>query len=606
MRGRNVSAVLVVVVILSSFSVLVTILPENVRAVTLFVGGVGPGNYTTIQAAIVDANSGDTIFVYNGTYTEHILIDKSLSLIGESRDTTIIDGGGSGPILHVIANQVYITGFNVMNAGSLSMNDKGIHFDSASNGRIINNTISMNERWGLDLEYSDNAVIDNNQFVSNGNALYASYSDNVSITNNRLVDSYNAIVVTNSNGPTISNNSVLDGTNNIGVSYGNDFTITGNIVFSNANYGISVYTAEQGLIADNNVQNNSLGVYLQNSRDVRIADNFLSNEYVGISLWMSDNITVANNSIYASRSYGMRLVYATNHTIIDNVMVDNGIFIAGYQLDTWNSHTIGTSNTVNGKPVYYWKNAKGGSVPSGAGEVILANCTEVIVENQNLSNSTVGMQLGLSPSNIILNVTASWNDQAGIYVIFSNDTVVDNITVAANRNHGLESWWSDNMTVLNSNASGNRNGFYAVESDDLRFDDNTAYMNFESGITLWNSNNSKARNNTISSSLGLGSGLRLTYLTNSTVENNTALSSGVGIFSVYTEDSDFTGNLAVGNIYGLLMDFGCKYNTIVDNDFSNNILGLSLEYANNNTLSNNSVTRNSVTGMLFFLSHFNN
>ena len=605
-RGKNVSTLLVVFVILSAFSVLVTTLPENVKATTLYVGGGGLGNYTTIQAAIVDANPGDTIFVYNGTYTEHILIDKSLSLIGESRDTTTIDGGGSGPIIHVIADQVYITGFNVMNAGSSSVNDKGIHFDSASNGRIINNTISMNDRWGLELEYSDNTVIDNNQFVSNGNALYASYSDNLSITNNRLVDSYNAIIVGNSNGPTISSNSVSDGMFNIGVGYGNDITITGNIVFSNANYGISVYRSQQGLIADNNVQNNSLGVFLENSRDVRIADNFLSNEYEGTSLWMSDNITVANNSIYASRSYGMRLVYATNHTITDNVMVDNGIFIVGYKLDTWNSHTIETSNTVNGKPVYYWKNAKGGSVPSGAGEVILANCSGVIVENQDLSNSTVGMQLGHSPSNIILNVTASGNDQVGIYMIFSNNTVVDNVTVANNRYDGLESWWSDNLTVLNSKASGNRKGFYAVNSDDLRFDNNTAYDNLESGIAFHNSNNSKARNNTISSSLGLGSGLSFAYLTNSTVENNIALSSGMGILSMYTEDSSFTGNLAAGNIYGLLMDFACYYNIIADNDLSNNMLGMSLEYSTNNTVFNNSITRNSITGMLFFLSHYNN
>jgi parallel beta-helix repeat protein len=606
MDMKRGSLIIAFLVFLAAFHAALTIIPETVKATTLYVGGSGPGNYTTIQAAIVDANPGDTIFVYNGTYTEHILIDMSLALIGESRDTTIIDGGGSGPILHVIANQVYITGFNVMNAGSSSVNGKGIHFDSASNGRIINNTISMNERWGLELEYSDNAVIDNNQFVSNGNALYASNSDNVSIANNRLVDSYNAIIVTESNGPTISNNSVLDGMFNIGVGDGNDFTITGNVILSNANYGISVYRSQQGLIADNNVQNNSLGVFLESSRDVRIADNFLSNEIEGISLWMSDNITVANNTIYGSRDHGMRLVYATNHTIIDNVMVDNGIFIVGYKLDTWNSHTIETSNTVNGRPVYYWKNAKGGSVPSGAGEVILANCTEVIVENQDLSNSTVGMQLGLSPSNIILNVTASGNDQVGIYMIFSNNTVMNNVTVAENRHHGLESWWSDNMTVLNANASGNRIGFYAIESDDLRFEDNRAYMNFESGITFCNSNNSEARNNTIYSSLGMGSGLRFTHLTNSTVENNIALSSFVGISSVYTEDSNFTGNLAAGNIYGMMMDFACHYNIIEDNDFSNNMLGMSLEYSTNNTVSYNSITRNSITGVLFFLSHFNN
>jgi len=49
---------------------------------TLYVGGSGPNNYTRIQDAIDDANDGDTIFVYNGTYYEHhIIIDKKNLLI---------------------------------------------------------------------------------------------------------------------------------------------------------------------------------------------------------------------------------------------------------------------------------------------------------------------------------------------------------------------------------------------------------------------------------------------------------------------------------------------------------------------------------------------
>ena len=58
---------------------------------TLFVGGSGPGNYTNIQDAIDDASDGDTIFVYSGVYPADIIIDKSISLIGENQDNTIIE-----------------------------------------------------------------------------------------------------------------------------------------------------------------------------------------------------------------------------------------------------------------------------------------------------------------------------------------------------------------------------------------------------------------------------------------------------------------------------------------------------------------------------------
>jgi len=50
-----------------------------------FVGGMGPSNYTYIQDAINDANDGDTIFVYNGTYYESLMISDDINLIGEDQ-----------------------------------------------------------------------------------------------------------------------------------------------------------------------------------------------------------------------------------------------------------------------------------------------------------------------------------------------------------------------------------------------------------------------------------------------------------------------------------------------------------------------------------------
>jgi len=60
----------------------------------LYVGGSGPGNYSTIQEALNHAEDGDTIFVYSGYYKTKgymIFIFKSIRLLGEDRHTTIID-----------------------------------------------------------------------------------------------------------------------------------------------------------------------------------------------------------------------------------------------------------------------------------------------------------------------------------------------------------------------------------------------------------------------------------------------------------------------------------------------------------------------------------
>jgi hypothetical protein len=86
---------------------------------TLYVGGSGPGNYTKIQDAINDANNWDIVFVYDDSspYYENIIVDKSITLIGEDKDSTIIDAGGSGGVIYVSEDDVTISGFTIQNSG---------------------------------------------------------------------------------------------------------------------------------------------------------------------------------------------------------------------------------------------------------------------------------------------------------------------------------------------------------------------------------------------------------------------------------------------------------------------------------------------------------
>ena len=51
-----------------------------------------PDDYSTIQLGINNANPGDTIFVRNGVYYENIIIEKKITLVGENKNNTIIDG----------------------------------------------------------------------------------------------------------------------------------------------------------------------------------------------------------------------------------------------------------------------------------------------------------------------------------------------------------------------------------------------------------------------------------------------------------------------------------------------------------------------------------
>ena len=82
----------------------------------LFVGGTGLNNYSTIQGAVNDATNGYTIFVYNGVYNENLNVSTAINLVGENKDTTIIDGGFTGDVMCIFSDFVTVSGFTIRNS----------------------------------------------------------------------------------------------------------------------------------------------------------------------------------------------------------------------------------------------------------------------------------------------------------------------------------------------------------------------------------------------------------------------------------------------------------------------------------------------------------
>ena len=152
--------------------------------------------YPTIQDAIDSAIPGTTIFVARGTYVEHFSIRQSLFLIGEDRDTTIIDGFDAGNVIAITADNVAIesltitksvprtfdTGIAVDRARGIFVNNTkivnvytGLSFYSSTNN-VISNSIIANDTSGIVLLYSNNNLFSNNIFSGNSRAISASYS----------------------------------------------------------------------------------------------------------------------------------------------------------------------------------------------------------------------------------------------------------------------------------------------------------------------------------------------------------------------------------------------------------------------------------------------
>jgi parallel beta-helix repeat protein len=151
---------------------------------TLYVGGSGPGNFSSIQEAIDGAYDGDTIFVFDDSspYYENIFLDKSIHLLGENKDTTILDGKFDLDVIWVAADRVTISGFTFQNAdiGLLGTTNRstisenifvthqgGIALQYSSHNTIIHNTVYNGYEIGIGLLYSSKANDISHNTISN-------------------------------------------------------------------------------------------------------------------------------------------------------------------------------------------------------------------------------------------------------------------------------------------------------------------------------------------------------------------------------------------------------------------------------------------------------
>ena len=121
--------------------------------------------YQHIQDAIDATENGDTIYVYGGTYYENIVVNKSVELIGENKETTIIDGQQLGHVITLFADFVTIYGFTIQNSKEKS---HGININTSSYCNIERN-ILKNNYVGIGMhDYdSNNLIITNNSIISN-------------------------------------------------------------------------------------------------------------------------------------------------------------------------------------------------------------------------------------------------------------------------------------------------------------------------------------------------------------------------------------------------------------------------------------------------------
>ena len=256
----------------------------------------------------------------------------------------------------------------------------------------------------------------------------------------------------------------------------NKCTNNNNGIYLSKRYGRSYNNCILNNICTNNTK---CGIWLAGPVGNNVSNNTCSNNEVGILAW-GDNNSISNNKC-SNNVYAGIHISSSNNKLKGNVMVDNGIFSSF-------RNEIDTSNTVNGKPVYYWVNVNGGKIPEGAGQVILVNCSNVTVENQYLNNAYIGIEIVLSSNITVKNNTCSSNSRFGILLIWSSNNSIAN-NICSNNKVGINLGEdSNNNSIYLNNFINNTGNVYYCESTDLWYSENdTNNVYYSESTNLWHS-----------------------------------------------------------------------------------------------------------------------
>ncbi len=209
------SKIMIFIALISLFLLSSNVLSEE-NSNTLYVDDGGTQEYTSIQDAVDNASDGDTVFVYNGIYEEgSFFINKSINLIGEDKENTIIQGTlaqEQSYIVNIISDDVVLSGFTIRNSTLLEIipsipeeNDSseiiinvgdGVRI-SSDNITIFGNIIKDNGGDGIVLYSGQNTTIVANTLSNNSQAIYLKHCSNTFVVNNSIEDNKLGVIFLN-------------------------------------------------------------------------------------------------------------------------------------------------------------------------------------------------------------------------------------------------------------------------------------------------------------------------------------------------------------------------------------------------------------------------
>jgi len=456
----------------------------------------------------------------------------------------------------------------------------GIHLLNVSNAQLVNNLCEDNS-LGIFMQDCGSAAIVNNTYKSCSRGIDIESTPGFSIYNNTFIGNAYGLYLDDSSDFNVSSNRFIQDDIGIHMTHDGSHTIYNNTFSENGDTGIDVYS------------------------------------------FCSDNI-IANNTFIDNGEYAIKLRESGGNTVANNTMIGCGLFLESRHEILARQEQV-TDNTVNGLPLVYVQDQVGGIVPAEAGQVIVVMCSGIVVEDQTMTNCSVGIQLvhsnysivtnntitncihGINlercgPDNLVTNNTCTDNLWTGIYISanggFTDESTFN--TVANNtciRNYrGIFDLVGENNTIVNNNCSWNYDeGIRVHSSHGSVYANNTCQYNDGKGMTLRDADYSSALNNTCRDNLWRG--IQLEYSDWVTVAGNLIINSGLGIHLEDSEHCVIAQNIITTPSNGIQVGSNCDYTSIDNNTCSNGSTGISTGNIVGGIISNNTCINNGYDGI---------
>jgi parallel beta-helix repeat protein len=377
-----------------------------------------------------------------------------------------------------------------------------------------------------------------------------------------------------------------------------------NVQVRNFYYGIFLFDSQNCIVSDNFLANNCFGVFAYVLEGVVISKNLINNNVDGgVLISGSLNSIVSQNNITGNGVFGGLWIGQSDGNIISgNIFVNSGLGLEG------SFNNIIVNNTVNGRPLIYIENNSNITIGE-AGQVILINCTNILVKNLELSNTYVGIYLWNTTNATIVENKIN-NNYIGVYLVHSFSNVISKNNITNNERCGVLLRASNN-NIINQNIFVD-DGLHVEASygnivyDNMVNDKPLVYLEGvedvviegEVGqIILVGCNRITVKNlNIFNTSVGI----QLINTYNSIISNNNLVTKFRGIFLCQSINNLISQNKIttyLSHSSGIVLIYATTGNIITRNSITNTVnggIGVLTGYSNNNLISENNITNNAI------------